>query len=213
MTIGSFSDVSGIIKSRGTSWINIGDTVTSRHSGLDNIHEIEWTVIGIDHDAENSITVRVSKAITHKQFDLARKDHPFGSNRWSTSYIRDWLNGQFAFSFDDDDIDAVTAVNKKTFDVDDSDIKIMSDRIFLLSASEVGFSVNGIVKDEGGMYALYESHRFRKIKDLDGDEVSYWLRSPHPSYSYNVRIVSPSGELYDSGAYYADAVAPACVIT
>lgn len=83
----------------------------------------------------------------------------------------------------------------------------------MLSASELGFTGNNI-KNEGAVYPFFDGHpEHRKKTDAEsGDESFYWMRSPNPSYAYNVRTVNPDGSLHYNYAHNGHGAAAACVI-
>ena len=95
-------------------------------------------------------------------------------------------------------------------------IRYTSDKLFLLSASEIGIAVDDdAIRDEGKPYAYFEDgdDEKRRLTDADGDPCYWWLRSPGPWSALGVRIVSPSGALNDvSVATLGHGLAAACVI-
>ena len=83
--------------------------------------------------------------------------------------------------------------------------------VYHVSMTELGYGNNGTVvetspKADGtinvtGPYPLYDgASNVDKIKYQGTTPRYYWLRSPHPSYCYRVRFVSPSGALNDGSA-------------
>jgi hypothetical protein len=105
-------------------------------------------------------------------------------------------------------------VEKTTYRNDDEGGKAYTtkDKLFLLSASELGFT-GGDVKNEGTAYPFYENPKNRKKTDApSGDESCYWARSPTPWYADRVRVVTSDGALNSSYASLGYGAAAACVI-
>lgn len=98
----------------------------------------------------------------------------------------------------------------------------MDDYFFLLSRREVytGNEVASVI--EGEPYPYYSDYSdlsapstgadSNRIKYRGGTAQYWWLRTPYSGYGYFVRIVGPTGKLYDSGASASHGVAPACNI-
>jgi hypothetical protein len=89
---------------------------------------------------------------------------------------------------------------------------LFSDKVFLLSLVEVGFSSEGTTTGES-VYPYYEGiGNTGRIKLLGSSPRSWWLRSPHVSNAYTVRDVYTSGALRHYVARNARGLAPACTI-
>ena len=87
-----------------------------------------------------------------------------------------------------------------------------TDKVFLLSRVEAGFGTEG---DETGefVYPFYDGiANAGKIKQLNGSNRSWWLRSPSVSTSDRVHTVYTDGSLNFYDACDARGVSPACVI-
>ena len=116
------------------------------------------------------------------------------------------------------DVKKRTALNTVT---DGGGYEDTVEKFFLLSRSEVYAGLENSV-NEGNPYPYYSDFSDlsaagsgedgNRIKYMDGVAKYWWLRSPHASYAYNVRLVNPSGTLYGHGAHSANACAPACTI-
>ncbi len=90
---------------------------------------------------------------------------------------------------------------------------ITYDRVWLQSQKEVFGSDNNSVA-EGVQFEYWRVHNTNadRIK-YEGSTARYWwLRSPYPSYAYDVRLITPSGDLSHYGAHNSNGVVPACVI-
>ncbi|MEG1892060.1 MAG: DUF6273 domain-containing protein [Clostridia bacterium] len=188
-----------------------GDIITTPcHNDFEG-GSIDWIVI--EHDA-GFVKLWMKNVLSDKQ--------PFGlDNMWSTSSLRAWLNDEssgFLSGFSVEDRAAITPTELITYK-DDKPIST-SDRVFILSASEMAFTRDdGIDLREGDPYAF-----FREAKDADwamsthcktfedGTPASHWVRSPYPWDTDIVRLVTPSGTVVNSGAYGAHGVAAALTI-
>lgn len=169
-----------------------------------------------------------------------------GNNRYTHSAIRQWLNSneatfnwQSQHSYDakptgtlysgagflnrlDPELASVLgAVDKKVAlntVPDGGGQETFSDKVFLLSPKEVGYtpsemSNDGIYTGES-VYPFYDgASNADRIKQLNSSNAIWWLRSPDVSSSYRVRRVLSSGTLTSNRtAYGENGVSPACVI-
>ena len=122
----------------------------------------------------------------------------------------------------------VTKTVAKNTVTDGGGSETVSDKIFLLSNTEVGLANENNVA-EGSKYALFSDNTSRlayptaeavtksEYKDSNltsGKAWWWWLRSPDAGYSYRARLVYTVGSLIDNnayGGYYG--VRPACAIS
>ena len=65
-------------------------------------------------------------------------------------------------------------------------------------------------EDEVLKYCPDELSRIRL--DEDGCTAWWWTSTPDVGYGSDVRLISPSGNVFGSGAYYSHGVAPACIL-
>ena len=166
----------------------------------------------------------------------------YGSNRYIHSAVRQWLNSNesifnwqsqhqydatptdsldlyngagFLYRLDPELVSVIGLVNKRVArntSVDGGGQDSFTDKVFLLSRVEAGFGTEG---DETGefVYPFYDGiANAGRIKQLNGSNRLWWLRSPFVSDSYYVRRVSVDGSLYGYYARTAYGVSPACVI-
>ena len=89
------------------------------------------------------------------------------------------------------------------------------DKLFLPSMAEIGLGSNDSVA-EGSVLPLYDgatqTDRIKYDQAAQTTARSWWLRSPLPWRAYKVRIVYPSGALFNLGAADGYGLAAACVI-
>ena len=168
----------------------LGETVLSKN-GMD------WKVIHKDGDR---IVIQMCRAYDWRPFAKPDKRHPWGWNNYMASQIRRELNDEVITALFGDEQELI------------EDWQGMG-KLFLLSEEEAGFRQT----EETFAYFRGEDEdeldRRRQLTDRDGDEASWWLRSPNPSDASDVRHVSSSGALHSDSAYGGYSAAAACVIT
>ena len=120
------------------------------------------------------------------------------------------------YGLDKDFVSALGKVTKTTSKntVTDGGGGVQSEELFfLLSRSEVYNSAEISGVNEGSVYSYYKNATdAERIKMLNGSARGWWLRTPHASHAYSVRVVSTSGALNSSNANGTNGVAPACCI-
>jgi hypothetical protein len=179
-----------------------------------------WVVADQNHGGfpADTVTIVSERTIGNTTFapaDPINKDHDrrlYGNNRYKDSFIRNYLNSiRFMEAiFNEKEINAIaeTEVKTKQPEVDGQGIDLTTDRLFLLSASEVGLAQKD---EEGSLVELFSDHLFRRVQDIDGDWDWWWLRSAYVSNSYLVRLVFTGGSADNNYAYSGrDGVRPAC---
>ena len=166
----------------------------------------------------------------------------YGNNRYTHSAVRQWLNSDdeifnwqpqhqydatptdsldvynsagFLYRLDPELVSVLGAVNKKVAlntVTDGGGQDSFSDKVFLLSRVEAGSGTEGTTTDEF-VYPYYNGiANAGRIKQLNGSNRNWWLRSPNVSYSYYVRSVYTDGSLDYNIANRTFGVSPACVI-
>lgn len=214
----TFAELKDLLDS-GKIRLVVGDNVRIKHS---TIGVIDWTVIGVGIDAQpvgakrQTVTLQMTHCMEeYRWFSKPNKKHPWGHNAWDSSCLRWYLNGEFLDGLSDEDKAALIPVEKTTYhnNEDGGEAYKTVDKVFVLSASELGFTRNNI-KNEGAVYPFFDGHpEHRKKTDAEsGDESFYWVRSPYPSNAYSVRYVGPGGSLNGSSATIGGGAAAACVI-
>lgn len=91
---------------------------------------------------------------------------------------------------------------------DSSGTGYIAQKLFHLSATESGSASYGT---EGSAYAYLNSNA-RRIRFYGGNAAYYWLRTPHPSYSYGWVGVNNDGSFYNYSTNISGGVAPAFCI-
>lgn len=216
-TYQGFAEIARIIREGKLGQLHIGDTISTRHTLRDRLL---WRIIGINADAAldstpETVTVMLCNPPIWCSFDGGRKGFPYGCNEWEPSDVRARLQGDVLDGFDAEDRAVIVPVRKATYSPQNERIRHTSDKLFLLSASEIGIAVDDdTIHGEGKPYAYFEDgdDEKRRLTDADGDSCFWWLRSPNPWYACSVRVVFPSGALSGNDATYGYGLAAACVI-
>lgn len=169
----------------------------------------KWRVIAVGADnplncpkEEQHVTLQVLGYITDgTPFDDA------GHNDWAKSSMRKYLEDVFLKKLLPADAACVKYVEKLTGEAGNKTV----DRVFLLSAKELGFDV----KEAGSVYPLftgYSASEHRLYKDDEGDNRWYFTRSPNPGNALIVRYVNTDGSLNSTYAYIGLGAVPACIV-
>ena len=197
----------------------VGSIVADKKTRF-NGKPIEWLVA--DHEKYPDGTVLLSKDILCcRPFDEPKEYYEdeyqkkYGSNRWSTSDLRKWLNNDFfGKAFSSRLADIVIPVSNATVlsrhDRELCEVDRTKDTVFLLSDIEIG----GKVYDETlELFKGENKEKYRIAEVCPGLAWYWWLRSPRAGDSNHARIVHTDGSLSGNDAYHGDyGVRPACVV-
>jgi hypothetical protein len=197
--------------------LKIGDKITF---GRINSEPLVWSIAEQNHKGFPAGTVTIVPVRTlgnitfapANPLDKIRERRLYGNSRYKDSYVRRYINSDEFLKavFSPEELDAVveTEIRVKQPDVDGGGIDVISDRLFLLSASEAGLDDDGA---EGEAIELFKDDKNRCALDIDGDPDWWWLRSPYVSLSDYVRIVITDGSTSNNNAYNGNfGVRPAC---
>ena len=216
----SFANVKRMLQAGLIDLFCVGDQVVTEH---DLFGPVAFDVIGINHDANPNnpdaptLTLQMHDVLPGVYvYDTESKEYPYGHARYMSSTIRNTLNTEILNGFSEEDRDAMIEVEKVTYTANDDggNPETTADKLFLLSASEVGFT-GELVRPEGEVYAYYDGLPANRCKtELNDREQAriWWLRSPDPGYAYYARYVNTSGAQNNGGAYSGNGAAAACVI-
>jgi len=144
-------------------------------------------------------------------------DRPYGS-RSINGYLRS-LNEDFVNVLATPEITHITnnifeypSLDGRTFTLN-TEYKINTDKVFLLSHTEVGLSATPNI---GTLLDYYNTHNTNddRIKHRidNGVAYSWWLRTPYPTYAHYFRNCNASGALSNNNADRNLGVAPAHII-
>ncbi len=161
---------------------------------------VRWRLVDINGE---DYTIMTDCAFTYAPFDRPDKKHPWGSNNWEESQIRKELNEIWLPKLLGEEKDLVEIVYAAKAGM------------FLLSEEEAGFKQTPCTFD---YFRLREGedeenlNKRRQLKDYEGDECAWWLRSPYPGVANRVRIVVSEGSLDSITATDGYGAVAACVI-
>lgn len=182
----SFSSILEAIRSGNhTALFNVGDLI--------EINSIGHVIIGID------VEEGFPHSMTIQRYDHVY-DHVFsenGSNRYETSDIRKYLNGDYGDQFPAEFVNAVQPVSL--------DGMKEKDRFFLLRSDDVDL--------ETSKYPYYHDRKNRTKYDEDGFATWWWFRDPDTGHSYGVRGCGGDGYVPTTFATTgARGLSPACIL-
>lgn len=144
-------------------------------------------------------------------------DRPY-ANRTTNGYLRS-LNEDFINVLATPEITHITnnifeypSLDGRTFALN-TEYKINTDKVFLLSHTEVGLSSSPNVGTILDYYSTHNTNNDRiKYRIDNGNAYYWWFRTPYPPLANSFRYCSTSGALGYNGAVYSYGVAPAHII-
>ena len=164
------------------------------------------TIIGLNHDGNNTATFMVMNSIATRAMTSSGKN----AGGWEQSTMREWLNSTVLNSMSNKN--QIKTVNKKTNNTgyQSTSITETSDSIFLLSPIECGFDCpasyeeySALFNAEGSVYEWFNEH---------STNTYIWLRSATATNKNNFFCYGNDGKLYGSAADNEYSVFPAFVI-
>lgn len=155
---------------------------------------------GSMYDASCDGTWLLMKDIYEKRpFDSTNHDY-------ANSDIHSYLNNTFVNLFDSDIKSAIKQVKIPYRAGSGSSITVtsgssgLSAKVFLLSYTEVGFSVDSYAPVEGAVLSYFNGAAdSKRVAKLNGTATFWWLRSPSTYHSFYAWRVRPEGSRNRSG--------------
>lgn len=200
----------------------VSSIVTDKKTRFNN-KPIKWLVA--DHTMYADGTVLLSKDILCcRPFDNPKESYKdagrreYGSNRWTDSDIREWLETEFYRKSFSSKLAAlakpvwnVTELSKYDRGLYGCAKDVTEDTVFLLSDAEVGcYGDNEALE----LFRGNTKEKYLTTEVCPGLTWYWWLRSPYAGNSCNARIVYTDGSLYNDYVYYGNGgVRPACVVS
>ena len=181
LEISTISDYDIITSGEAYNYYNVGDIVTLPMSDYGNI---EFEVVGKNVDGNNTITLVTKNILENTVWSNS------GLNNYSTSDIRTYLNGTILNKFDSSIQDVIKATSKICHD-GTSEITL-TDKLWLLSYTEVGYSGSSVAAVEGTHYEYYSSDE-KRTKIFNGSATFWWLRTPRNDNTTNAYSVGSQG--------------------
>lgn len=144
-------------------------------------------------------------------------DRPY-NNRSSNGYLRS-LNEDFVNILATPEITHIAnnkfeypSLDGRTFTLN-TEYKINTDKVFLLSHTEVGLSATPNIGTVLDYYSTHNTNNDRiKYRIDNGNAYYWWLRTPYPTSANGFRGCSASGALSSDNANSSNGVAPAHII-
>ena len=146
-------------------------------------------------------------------------------NKYESSAINTWLNGEFFNTLGSAEQAAIKQVkipyrkNGGPDGTDQSGANGLLCKIFLLGGYEVGFTTSDseYFPVDGARLSYFEAGtgttaNNKRIANLNGTAASWWLRSPYTSRTDYVWLVDATGDCDYGGASYGGGVHPALVL-
>ena len=215
----TWAEISAISKSgeaETTYGLKVGDT---KEMTLSNGETYNVEIIGFEHDdlADGSGTA----GITFQFKELMSTTHIMDSTNtnvggWETSEMRTYLKDD-VYSLLPADLQGEIKEVTKVSDAGNKDKTTLietTDKLFLLSFEEVGFTSSDgsrFVAGQGTKYEIY-SDKASRIKYLSGSAAFWWLRSAYTGDANDFFGVSDGGGNMSSYASSTRGVAPAFCI-
>jgi hypothetical protein len=177
--------------------------------GRINGEPLIWRIAEQGHKGfpSGSVTIVTDRTIGNITFapanplDQIHDRRLYGSNRYRDSYVRRYINSdefiKLVFSADEADAIIETELKIRQPDVDGGGIDTVLDRLFFLSASEVGHDNED---EEGNIIELFKDGKNLCTIDIEDNSDWWWLRSALVSASYLVRYVDTDGSTHSNGA-------------
>lgn len=173
---------------------NIGDTKNITINGT----TYTVRIIGFDHDdvtdqatygrAKAGITFETTSLVTANQM---HSKYPM-SGGWGSCNMRNSTLVSYYNSLSDDLKNAIVSVNK-TYALSSSNIKTISDKLFLLSMWEYLGSSGRSLAQEGNYYAFYAAGNSTR-KQYNGTYSYYWTRSAADESIYYFGVLTTSNK-------------------
>lgn len=199
----SWADIQKVSKAgKASEYWAIGDTKTVSI----NIQTYTFEIIGFDHDTptDTSSYGRSKAGITFQMRDLMTATYTMNSTAtnsggWKDSSMRATLGNIYNNCYDVKSF--IVPVNKETnVGGNTSSLVTTSDKLFLLTETEVFGTTSYAYPKHGTQYAYYRNGG-STIKKKSGSAFPWWLRSPTYSYTLYFSSVTSDGT---STCYPAD---------
>lgn len=161
--------------------------------------------------------------LLRKDIHSNRQWHTSDVNKYETSAINTWLNGDFFNSLGS--VEQATIKQVKipylagggSGGTDQSGANGMSCKVFLLSGPEVGLAGVSYMPNDGAKLSYFESGtgtsaNNKRSANLNGSAAIWWLRSPTTGGTGRVWLVLPGGSFDFTNASTSHGIRPALVL-
>jgi hypothetical protein len=185
---------------------------------------LKWVVL--DYSKENGYLIWADTAADVMEFDKADESSSkniYGSNKWETSDVRNWLNGQFKSGFGKGEASVINKVKlKNMIAFNRTDEKAGGTKPYYWTAltpyveqnydtdAYFNYSEEEIFLLDTSQLKKYVYNKSIKVKKMYGTtNERYWLRTPYFSSESMVRVVDRDGYVYHKDADVKAGVVPA----
>lgn len=161
--------------------------------------------------------------LLRKDIHSNRQWHTSDVNKYETSAINTWLNGDFFSSLGS--VERATVKQVKipylagggSGGTDQSGANGLSCKVFLLSGPEVGLAGVSYMPNDGAKLSYFESGtgtsaNNKRSANLNGSAAIWWLRSPTTGGTGRVWLVLPGGSFDFTNASSSYGIRPALVL-
>ena len=183
--IQKFSDEDIISSGSAYMKFNVGDLVSLNYGG----NATNFRVVHKNYLTQDKIVLLTEDCAFQKAWNTA------GSNNYSTSTIREYLNSTVLSGFSQKIQNAITAPDLSCHDYQTE--KILNDKIWLPSYREMNFPDDQYAPVEGSVFNYYiGASDSKRIKKFNNNAVYWWMRTPYTNYTDYAWGVSSSGGSY-----------------
>lgn len=209
-----WNSLSQRIKNGEFSSSNIGETLSIPYTGFQGVESgsFEFEIVSVDTailaDSSNAhnITIMSKNCLFKKAWNTGDG----ASNRWSISPIRTYLIDEFMPCLDSDFLSIVATV-KKQYWVYSGDSEIVTDTIFIPSATELGFGDNNGIT-EGVQFQKFTDNASR-VKTYNGSATEWWTSSASNKYAQApINVEKNGGKDYEYSSHWDYGVCPCFVL-
>ena len=179
----------------GSEELDVGDVVKLKLFGKPT----EFRVVHKNYKTDGKVVLMPENI---EFFHVFNRDY---ANVYEASEIRDYLNRVFLSGFHPLIQDAIVKTPVEC-SVDD-EIRVVHDKLWLPSYTEMGFSGSDYAK-EGKPFKYFDNKEKRR-KVGSAWEKSYWLRTPSSNDTYSAWYVTTGGGTYYNSTTYDYGVVPA----
>lgn len=205
------------------STLPVGSTVKLMENGT----AVEYLVVnqGIPENSSLYDSSCNGTWLLRKDIHSKRQWHTSDVNKYESSAINTWLNGEFFNTLGSAEQATIKQVkipyrkNGGSGGTDQSGANGLSCKIFLLSGYEVGWTTsdNQYFPVDGAKLSYFESGtgtsaNNKRIAKLDGSAASWWFRSPGTNGTSYVWFVDSNGNGYRGSASNSDGIRPALIL-
>lgn len=143
-------------------------------------------------------------------------------NKYESSTIHSYLNGDFLNLFDSNVKDAIKQVkipyrkNGGSGGIAQNGANGLLCRIFLLSGPEVGLAGEHYMSNDGAKLSYFNAiigEDSKRIAYLNGSAANWYLRSVNTANSYTAWIINGKGSCFDSYVSYEKGIRPALIFS